>query len=230
MLLKYVDGGVQASIVPEPTTTSLRLSELREAKLKLAPMKRTAINILNACHTRMHGSVCEVEGCASARLGGFSREGKRRFHNLLKSLDEALDARDAGANARRQTVPLRLDFVAERFFVVEKVSLRLCGAPLHTTAVREATSTPQTAPLPTRRVVKAEAVAAPEVGARLSLDGSRVSLQLRVGGRSALNFGAAQRDVRPHLAAQARWRPARRERARTWSSSRRWPTRRRKRR
>jgi hypothetical protein len=91
--------------------------------------------------------------------------------------------------------------------------------------------------LPNQRAgAQAAAVAAtPEVCARLSTGAGRVHLQLRMGGREALHFGAASSSIKPKphrcsaLAASARswsWqlqRRVRRSAGRAGSSLRSWP-------
>jgi len=87
------------------------------------------------------------------------------------------------------------------------VQVRLCGVGRTSVNVPlPNATTPETAPGPKQQTAKAAAAAAavpaapvapPAVVARLELQGDRVRLQLRVGGREALNFGAAPRNAVP---------------------------------
>jgi hypothetical protein len=150
--------------------------------------------LLRLCHDFLHGAACKEEGCTGA-----SRDQGAYFARMLTStpVSEVWGT----PRARACQVKVHFDFAlgtvlaegAERW--CKAVRPRLSGVTAAGAPAAQSES-PLTEPLAkARSSVAAKPVAAPaaaaEIVARLELQAGRVSLQLRVGGRQALNFGTA---------------------------------------
>ena len=140
----------------------------------------------------MHGKNCRVIGCAQHDGRMKTAPLQRAFYHALRPYQQLLTRRGSTtADAERQRITVRLDFVAGQFQVgalpFKAVRVRLCG--------QATLGSPQTAPQNRRQRMKVQTTTptVPEVVARLELRAGSVCLHLRVSGCVALDFGT------PHI-------------------------------
>jgi hypothetical protein len=160
-------------------STQLCLSDVVALKAKLPPRQKASwVAWLKSCHTQLHGNPCSVIGCPA--IGEkFDRALQLSFKHVMES---ALVRAASLSPERKRAVWICFNFREGVVTACEDDALP--------------SVTPQTAPNLKRQAAnaRAAAAAAPEVGARIAVAEGRVCLQLRVGGRETLDFGAEDCD------------------------------------
>ena len=197
LVLDIVDHAVVARI--EVQTSRLSLYEFERLSSNGPRRKPKADSeLLAACHERLHGASCPIKGCAGMPACAEWRRMLRNFGHARRSSQRA-SARSSNAAAMQRSASIRFDF-ANGSCEFE------AGQP--STPSDVAATSPCTVPVPKAQKRKVAADAAPatapaavlNVVARLELQEGRVRLQLRVGGREQLDFGAAPREAAPRRA------------------------------
>ena len=197
---------LEADELPPSASGSLSLADVFELRSQIPRSKKDSpAEQMRACHARLHGVDCRVMGCAQHDGRMKTAPFQLSFSNALRPYKGLLLRRGSAADdAQRQRTTMRLDFVTGTFQVgalpVNVVRVRLRGVDSLDTL-----GSLQTAPQKVARRAAAQATAAAdiEVTAQLDLRAGRICLQLRVGGRVALDFGTAPRAVPCRAAAHA---------------------------
>jgi hypothetical protein len=194
-----VSAQLEAVELPPSLSGSLSLADVFELRSQIPRGKKdSSAEQMRACHLRLHGVDCRVNGCAQHDGRMKTAPFLMAFSNALRPYKGLLLRRGSAADdAERQRTTVRLDFVTGIFkagaLPLKAVRVRLRG--------EDTLGSLQTAPQKASR--RAAVRQDTGVAAQLDLRAGRVCLQLRVGGRAALDFGTAPRAVPCRAAAQA---------------------------